>query len=192
MDTQFSPQLVKIGIVHPGRMGSTLAYALKRSGHEVYWVSEGRSEQTKERAAEFGLVDLKNLEALLTECNVVISIINGGWCQEFAEHVSRRGYDGIFVDANGLWGESAEQLFAHIFSESGIDYVEAGLYGWPYPGREGFTDEHTMYLSGEKAGFIASLFSDGYWDIQLCETSAKEVKRLRNLSESDGASKETE
>ena len=45
---------------------------------------------------------------------------------------------------------------------------------------EGYTDEHTIYLSGAKAQEISDLFTDGYWTAEVHETSAKEVKRLRN------------
>ena len=37
----------KIGILHPGEMGVSIAASAVNSGHEVYWVSMGRSEQTR-------------------------------------------------------------------------------------------------------------------------------------------------
>lgn len=185
MDTQFSPQSVKVGIVHPGKMGATLAYALKKSGHQVYWASEGRSELTKTRAQEFDLVDLGSISALLSECDVVFSIVNGGWCTEFAALAANAEYQGIFVDANGLWGKESEEELSNVLLGAGVDYVEAGLYGWPYPGREGYTDEHTMYLSGDKADVVKALFTDGYWTVEIHDKSAKAVKRERNDQESD-------
>lgn len=181
MDTQYSPQSDKtIGIAHPGKMGGTLAYALCRSGHNVVWASADRSEATEQRAAEFDLTDLVTLDAMLAKCDVIFCIAFGGAPLEIANYVASRGYDGLYVDANGLWGEESEKEIASIITEAGIDYVEAGLYGWPYPGREGYTDEHTLYLSGERAQEVADLFTDGYWTPEVHPTSAKEVKRLRN------------
>jgi len=181
MATQSSPQSAKsIGIIHPGKMGGTLAYALKRSGHTVYWASEGRSDVTEARANEFDLVDLVNINTVLSKSDFVICIAFGGAPLEVAKHVAKVGYSGIYIDANGLWGEESEKEVASIINEAGITYVEAGLYGWPYPGRDGYTDEHTLYLSGEKAQDVADLFTDGYWTTEIHETSAKEVKRLRN------------
>jgi hypothetical protein len=36
----------KVGILHPGEMGISIAASAQNSGHTVYWVSEGRSPQT--------------------------------------------------------------------------------------------------------------------------------------------------
>lgn len=181
MATQSSPQSAKnIGIAHPGKMGGTLAYALARSGHNVYWASEGRSDVTAARAEEFALSDYVSLDTMIQKVDVLFCIAFGGAPLEIAKHVAKVGFSGIYVDANGLWGEESEKEVASIITEAGIEYVEAGLYGWPYPGREGYTDEHTIYLSGAKADEIAGLFTDGYWTAEVHETSAKEVKRLRN------------
>lgn len=177
---------MKIGILHPGKMGATLARSLKASGHEhVFWASNGRSAETTQRASDCDLIDLGTVEAILDKCDVVFSIVHGGWCQELAEHIGRRGYNGIFVEANGLWGEESEKLLSYIFKEAGVHYVEAGLYGWPYPGLEGYSNEHTMYLSGELAGSVAALFTDAYWDVVISEKSAKALKRERHASEVD-------
>ena len=34
----------KIGILHPGEMGISVAASAINSGHPVYWASQGRSE----------------------------------------------------------------------------------------------------------------------------------------------------
>ena len=44
----------RIGILHPGEMGISIAASAKNSGCEVYWTSEGRSPATRERAAARG------------------------------------------------------------------------------------------------------------------------------------------
>ncbi len=45
----------RIGILHPGEMGSAVAATVRNSGHEVCWVSEGRSHLTRARAESAGL-----------------------------------------------------------------------------------------------------------------------------------------
>ena len=45
----------KIGILYPGQMGVSVAFAIINSGYEVYWTSEERSRQTIERAQKVGL-----------------------------------------------------------------------------------------------------------------------------------------
>ena len=181
MDTQFSPQSDKnIGILSPGKMGVTLAYSLKRSGHNLFWVSDGRSDETRARADEFGLVDVNNVKNLVDRCDFIFCIGDGGVALDFANFIAESKYQGIYVDANGLWGEESEKEIFNIVTSSGVRYVEAGLYGWPYPGKEGYTDEHTIYLSGSNASSVADLFTDGYWTPEIHQNSAKEVKRLRN------------
>jgi 3-hydroxyisobutyrate dehydrogenase-like beta-hydroxyacid dehydrogenase len=191
MDTQFSPQSAKtIGIIHPGQMGATIMVGLKESitedgPYRLIWASEGRSTTTQETADKFGMVDVSTVSAVIEEADVVFCILRGGSMMEYAQMAVDAGFKGIWVDANGLWGAESETELADIFADSGIDYVEAGLYGWPWPGKEGYTDEHTMYLSGDKAQDIADLFVNRYWAIEIHDTSAKEVKRLRNEQEVD-------
>jgi len=40
-----------IGTLHPGEMGSSITWNAQMSGHSLYWVSEGRGEETRQRAA---------------------------------------------------------------------------------------------------------------------------------------------
>ena len=39
--------MANIGIVSLGSMGTSLAYSLSISGHNLFWASDGRSETTK-------------------------------------------------------------------------------------------------------------------------------------------------
>src|SRR5689334_19159377 len=50
----------RIGILHPGEMGISIAASAKNSGCEVFWTSEGRSPATRERAEKFGLTEVKS------------------------------------------------------------------------------------------------------------------------------------
>ena len=65
---------LKIGIVHPGEMGTLVAETIRNSGHTVYWVSEGRSRQTGLRAEECGLLDAETLERFCDVCSAIISV----------------------------------------------------------------------------------------------------------------------
>jgi len=176
-----------IAILHPGKMGGTLAHSLIDSGHRLVWASEERSDETKARAEEYSIEDLETLDKVAAEADVVICIVNGGACLDIARKFASLNYSGIYCDANGLWGEESEHEVASILSDAGIKYVEMGLYGWPHPGRDGYTDEHTMYLSGEHASEVSELFTSAYWDKILTDVrddmSAKTFKRLRNERE---------
>jgi len=187
MDTRFSPQSAKVGIIHPGKMGGTIARGLQGSGHQAHWASEGRSEFTAARAEEFHLIDLGTVDNLIDTCDIIFCIVNGGSLFEYMDQAIARDFDGIWVDANGLWGEESEVEVAEKAQTGKFSYVEAALYGWPHPGLDGYTDEHTMYLSGEKATAVGNLFTCGYWDVMYTEErdgiTAKKFKRLRNERE---------
>ena len=46
----------KIGILHPGEMGVSVAAAALNNGHAVHWLPQGRSGKTRERAEKFNLI----------------------------------------------------------------------------------------------------------------------------------------
>jgi 3-hydroxyisobutyrate dehydrogenase-like beta-hydroxyacid dehydrogenase len=48
----------KIGILHPGEMGISVAAAAINSGHQVYWTSQGRSDKTRLRAENYNLMEI--------------------------------------------------------------------------------------------------------------------------------------
>ena len=48
----------KIGILHPGEMGISIAASAMNNGHLVYWMSEGRSDKTRSRAEKHNLIEL--------------------------------------------------------------------------------------------------------------------------------------
>ena len=51
----------RVGIIHPGQMGISIAASAQNSGNEVFWASEGRSEASRARAEEHGLNDAGSL-----------------------------------------------------------------------------------------------------------------------------------
>jgi 3-hydroxyisobutyrate dehydrogenase-like beta-hydroxyacid dehydrogenase len=65
---------MRIGILHPGEMGSSIAAAAQKSGQTVYWASDGRSPETRERAARLGLEDAGSLAGLCAVCEVIVSV----------------------------------------------------------------------------------------------------------------------
>ena len=64
----------KIGVLNPGEMGISLAASAMNSGHQVYWLSEGRSDKTRARAEKYGLIEINSLFRLCQTCEVIISI----------------------------------------------------------------------------------------------------------------------
>ena len=102
--------MTKLGILHPGQMGISIAAFVNNSGCEVYWVSEGRSEQTHQRAAEQELIDTFTLEVLCKTCSVIISVCPPHAAEGVANQVLTTGFQGMYVDANAIAPQRAERM----------------------------------------------------------------------------------
>src|SRR5690349_3721078 len=94
-----------VGLLHPGEMGSVVGACVDG---EVIWASEGRSEETRARAAAFR--DAGTIASLVAESEVILSI-----CPPHAAiDVARacRGFAGIYVDANAISPRRAQEVAA--------------------------------------------------------------------------------
>src|SRR2546423_8513180 len=92
---------MRITVFHPGAMGSKLAAQLVAAGHEVHWVPDGRSEATKARAEEAGLIGTPFAEAVELADVVLCSCAPQG-AVDIARQVGRAGFTGLYVEANPL------------------------------------------------------------------------------------------
>jgi len=66
--------MTKIGILHPGEMGVSIAASAVNSGHQVSWASQGRSDKTHSRAEEHNLFDAKTISELCQINEISISV----------------------------------------------------------------------------------------------------------------------
>jgi 3-hydroxyisobutyrate dehydrogenase-like beta-hydroxyacid dehydrogenase len=130
-------------------MGAAVGAALLTVGHDVVWASSGRSPATARRAEHAGLRDVAELERLLGQCELVLSICPPDAAVAIARSV--RGFPGIFVDANAISPATSVQA-GNAF---GGRYVDGGIIG-PPPERPGTT---RLYLSGEQAEWVAAVFA---------------------------------
>ena len=85
----------KIGILHPGEMGVSIAASAINSGHDVFWASENRSEETRTRAEKHGLADLKSLEELCKICEIIICICPPHAAEATAKQVIEHDFKGL-------------------------------------------------------------------------------------------------
>ena len=142
-----------IGILNPGAMGSSVAGAVRQSGRTVYWVSEGRSAESRGRAEKTDLTDAGTLNELVKRCRMILSVCPPEFAPDVAGSVSAAGFKGIYVDANAIspgrsrgLGESLETM--------GISYVDGGIIGGPdFSGGRSF-----LYLSGPHAASVPEIF----------------------------------
>src|SRR2546427_9654004 len=89
-----------IGILHPGAMGISIAASAQNSGHQVYWASEGRGCTTQERAAKFGLRDVRTLAALCAECPILISVCPPHVADDGARSHRQAAFNGLSLDGD--------------------------------------------------------------------------------------------
>ena len=146
----------RLGILHPGQMGSSVAAAAQASGCEVYWVSDGRSPQTYARAEQLGLRDAGSLAHLCEICPVLLSVCPPHASQEVAAAVAGCAFQGLYLDANAISPRRAAEI-GQIVSAAGASFVDGGIIG-PPAWEPGTT---WLYLSGEDSGTAAAYFSEG-------------------------------
>ena len=146
----------RLGILTPGNMGISIAASAQNSGCEVYWASEGRSQQTRQRAEEFHLTDAGTLAQLCQICPVVVSVCPPHAAEEVAAQVVAQGFGGLYVDANAISPQRAVRI-GEMMVAAGVAFVDGGIIGGPAwePGQT------WLYLSGGRAQEVADCFSAG-------------------------------
>ena len=163
--------MTSILILHPGEMGSSLGACLRANQHHVGWVSRDRSNSTRERAEAEGFSEYASLEHGLGEVDVVVSICPPEYAEATAESVVALNFEGVYVDANAMSPMTAARVAAQV----GANYVDGSVIG-PPARRANAT---RLYLSGEKAAFIKSLFVDTFaapTDLGPATTAASALK----------------
>lgn len=132
-------------------MGAALGRCLVAAGHEVLWVSDGRSETTQQRAEDAGLTDAKTLATLASEAQVIISVCPPHAASDVAGAVADHGFIGLFLDANAVAPKTAAEMAARFAADA---FVDGGIAG-PPPTAPDLT---RLFLSGDSAPEIAALF----------------------------------
>lgn len=146
----------RIGILHPGEMGSAVAASMQSGGNEVYWASEGRSSHTRERAAGLGLVDVLTVARLCETCSAIVSVCPPEFADGVADQVRSLAFDGLYADANAISPERVRRMGERMRG-SGIQFVDGSIIGVATrtPGST------WIYFSGERAAEAAEFFGAG-------------------------------
>jgi 3-hydroxyisobutyrate dehydrogenase-like beta-hydroxyacid dehydrogenase len=167
-------QKPRLGILHPGNMGVSVAASARNSGCEVYWASQGRSAATQARADEQGLRNAGTVEELCRTCAVILSVCPPHAAEEVAEEVMRHGYRGLYVDANAISPQRVASLGQRM-AATGVSFVDGGIIGGPawQPGTTWF------YLAGEEAEAIADCFDGGPLETIIMEGEVGRASALK-------------
>ena len=146
---------VNVGILHPGAMGAVLA---GEASVPVMWASEGRSPETKERAATHSLVDSGSVPDLVAASDTLISVCPPHAAVAVAIQVERLGFEGIYVDANAIAPATVREIAARFDR-----FVDGGIVG-PPPTEPGLA---RLYLAGSDAGIVAALWDGSNLDARV-------------------------
>jgi 3-hydroxyisobutyrate dehydrogenase-like beta-hydroxyacid dehydrogenase len=145
-------------------MGAAIGAVLHGQGVRVLWASQGRSEQTLERAREAGLEDVGSPREVAAS-DVVLSVCPPHAAAEVARSLGR--FAGVYVDANAISPATSRDV-GEIVRAAGARYVDGGIVGSP-PRELGTT---RLYLSGEDAERVAGLFAGSALDARVVENAS--------------------
>jgi 3-hydroxyisobutyrate dehydrogenase-like beta-hydroxyacid dehydrogenase len=157
----------RVGLLHPGEMGAAVGAALVGTGRHVVWASDGRSAETRARAAAAGLDDVRAL-AEVGRSDVVVSICPPHAAVEVAESLSAFG--GLYVDANAVSPATAHRVAATL-----ARVVDGGIVG-PPPHQPGTT---RLYLSGPEAPAVAALFAGSPLDARVVSAEVGDASAVK-------------
>ncbi|MBV9054569.1 MAG: NAD(P)-dependent oxidoreductase, partial [Hyphomicrobiales bacterium] len=134
-------------------MGAAVAGRLVEHGIEVRTTLEGRSDASRKRAREAGMIEVSLDE--ITDTDILLSIVPPGKALTLAMALAPRFAAGrkglVYVDCNAVSPRTVKTIGAALKS---VDFVDAGIIGLPpRPGENG----PTFYASGEAAGRFAEL-----------------------------------
>lgn len=175
---------MKIGISSTGAMGVTIASIMQSNGHSVYWASGGRSEKSKDRANEFKITDCLTVENLCKKCDFIFSILPGDTAAvEFAESVSKAGFNGVFVDANTLNSNLSIEKLKEIADRSEFVFIQMAIRGFAVEDkREIYPEKNKMYIEYGAEKLLHHLLRNNNWDISIVEEGiSKNTIRNWNL-----------
>jgi 3-hydroxyisobutyrate dehydrogenase-like beta-hydroxyacid dehydrogenase len=164
----------KIGILHPGEMGISVAACAINNGHQVYWLSQDRSDKTRARAEKHNLKEIESISEFCQSCAVIMSVCPPHSAEAVAQSVIKAGYKGLYLDANAIAPQRAIMI-GQMMKANKIQFVDGGIIGGP-----AWTPKGTwLYLSGERAEEIASCFSNGPLETRIIGNEIGKASALK-------------
>ena len=121
-----------IAVVAPGDMGAGVGHALSLGGHDVVTCLAGRSEQTRARAESSGFRVLTDLDAVVGEAALILSILPPasaiGLATDVSAAMKHTGRRPVFMDCNAI-SPSNIQKISGIMETIGASYIDCGIIG---------------------------------------------------------------
>jgi 3-hydroxyisobutyrate dehydrogenase-like beta-hydroxyacid dehydrogenase len=151
--------MLTVGLLSPGDMGGAIGEVLLANGARVLTCLSGRSERTRGLAARAGIEDRTSLEALVSECDVLVCVLVPARAVDVAGEVAAAvrstGAELLYVDANAIAPRTVREI-GELVGGAGARVADVGIVG-PPPRRPGTR----FYASGAGAGEFARLADYG-------------------------------
>lgn len=163
----------KVGILHPGEMGSYVARSVRASVGSAFYCPAGRSAASIRRATEAGLEARDSLQELVDSCSVLLSVCPPHAAMEQAKTICSLGFRGCYVDANAVSPALMLEMDA-MLAKAGIPLVDGGIIGLPKPGGQA-----TFYLSGPGAAGLLPLFAEGPLEARVLGPNVGQASALK-------------
>lgn len=153
--------LKTVAVMSPGDMGEGVGASIKGQGKDVITITAGRSEETQMRAKRAGFRSVPDLETLVREADLILSIMPPERAESFARDVAAAmkatGSAPAFADMNAISPMTARRI-AEIMDGVGAPFIDGGIVGWAPLKSESIT---RLYVSGPAAGLMDELDGNG-------------------------------
>jgi 3-hydroxyisobutyrate dehydrogenase-like beta-hydroxyacid dehydrogenase len=152
----------KIGILSIGEMGFHWAQLLKRHGADVMTYDRDRSEVTRKRAVNVGVISTATLADLCRDADLIVSIVVPSAAPKIAAEVASAAAevereDLVYLDANAISPMTAESINT-VLSHNGVSFVDGCIIGSAAKMDKGAV----VYVSGPEAARLLELGSYGF------------------------------
>jgi len=149
-----------VGVLSPGDMGAAIGAMLREGGLDVVTCLAGRGELTRLRAAEAGFRDVADLDALVAEVDLLLSVLVPAEAlpltERVAEAMRRTGSRPVFADLNAIAPQTVVQI-ERLITGAGASFIDGGIIGGPP--RQGSNTR--IYVSGPDTAPLEALTACG-------------------------------
>ena len=124
----------RVGIMSAGDMGSGFGSVLHAQGLDVYTCLAGRSDFTRLRATEAGFNDSPNLDHLVGNVDLFLSVLVPSEAVQLAKDVAasmkRTGATPVYADLNAIAPNTVLEIES-IVRDAGAGFIDGGIIGGP-------------------------------------------------------------
>ncbi len=149
-----------VGILSPGDMGHTVGNVLRQNGLRVITCLKDRSQRTRELAEKAGVADVPTYSQLVTEADLILSIMVPAQAMSAAEAIAEALQQTeatlTYTDCNAIAPQTVRKL-GDVITAAGGTFVDASIIG-PPPRTPGAT---RFYASGSQLDTFSELNNYG-------------------------------